>query len=95
MSIAEFEQVMGIVVSINELDEIITQKDFIVIRETFTCYCYGQSIKAKYYLIQHQITHRNILAELMKQRFKKRCNHIFYEGLNKINDHFYEICWGS
>lgn len=92
----DIEQKLKVVLSIDDLDEVVSTSVCIVIREKFTCWCYGQQeIKPNYYLVQNKITHRTILSELIKQNFKKKCSHIFYEGVHKTNDHFYEICWGS
>ena len=92
----QIEEQLRIYISVDDLDEVISNSVCIVIRETFTCWCYGQQeIKPNYYLIQHKITHRTILSELIKQNYKKNCSHLFYEGIQKTSDHFYEICWGS
>lgn len=74
-----------IAIDINELDEVVTDKNLIIIKIYHSCYCYSHCKKNnEFFVIQstgtNAITNRFILNELIKQDLDLDCNHRFIEG---------------
>lgn len=98
----EFIDYIGFSVSINDEDinSLLTDKPYLLLREETKCLvCDNISacdIKYKYILIQHDnLTVYNVIKELIKKRYKKKCNHRFLETFYKINQNEFQIGWGS
>ena len=85
----EFKDYIGFSVCINDEDinSLLTDKPYLLLRE---------QTKYKYILIQHDnLTVYNVIKELIKKRYKKKCNHKFLETFYKINQNEFRIEWGS
>jgi len=76
-----------------KLDEVITNKTLIIIKQIFNCACYGKCIQEpKYFVVAGpRITSEYIIHELIKQDFKIECNHIFIERFEQCNDIDYQF----
>jgi len=87
-------------IPITELDDVVSNEPDIVIKNTYTCYCYSDCYRpTDYFLIRGNcITNRIIIHELIRQKFNPDCNHRFLEGFVKSNNPFsmeYECYMGS
>ena len=82
----------------DELDELLTDKKQIIIKQDYNCYCYDAKINSKYYTIcGNKLTLKYVLLELKRQGLKIDCNHHFIEGFieTKHSDCQFEIATGS
>tara|TARA_R110000823_G_scaffold27400_5_gene79808 strand:+ start:336 stop:872 length:537 start_codon:yes stop_codon:yes gene_type:complete len=89
---------ISICIPCHELDNVISEKKDIIIKNTYTCYCYSEAPRPPdYFHIRSDTPHTNktILKELMKQNFDPKCNHRFIEGIYKSGDITYEMYMGS
>lgn len=86
-----------IAIDIDELDDIVTDKKFITVAKTYTCYCYDNCNKTPkyFYVTGDKITNRVILNKLIEYNLYIECNHCFIEGFDKISDYQFEISTGS
>jgi hypothetical protein len=88
-----------ICISKNELDEVLTNETYIVLKNTYNCYCYSNCIREPdYFYISHpKITYRVIIEHLIKNNFDPACNHNFFEGIVKTKNSTcqYDIFMGS
>ncbi len=98
----DFDYYNGFSVSIpNQLiNEVLSNEPYLLIREQIKCLVCDNinmcDIKYKYILIQHKnLTPYNVVKQLIKKKYKKKCNHIFLESFIKMNDKEFEIIWGS
>jgi len=87
-------------IDLNDLDNIVTDKKFIIIQQTFNCYCYdNMNTKNKLYTVKclenESLTNEYIINELIKQGLKVNCNHIFLESFDFIKDNLYLFSCGS
>ena len=87
-------------IDLENLDDIVSDKKEIIIKQDFTCYCYDNMNKSpKYFTIKcsenESLTNKYIMTELMKQKMKIECDHRFVEGFDKHKDNIYEIWTGS
>lgn len=89
----------SIAIDIDELDDIITEQNNIVVQSTYNCYCYDDcKRKTDFFRISgNNMTNRFVLSKLIEQGLNLECNHIFVEGFNKIpnTNCQYEIITGS
>ena len=89
----------SVAIDIDELDDLITDKQFIIVKNTYNCYCYDNCKKnATYYYIRGtSMTNRYVIEQLIKQGLDLECNHVFLEGFDKCpdSDCQYIICTGS
>lgn len=91
-----------IALNLEELDNILTDKSDIVIKNTYNCYCYANSKKdPDYFYINckngEQMTQKYIIHELIKQGLNIDCNHCFLEGFDKTptSECQFELSFGS
>jgi hypothetical protein len=88
-----------IAINIDEMDEKITEDKFIIVKSTYSCYCYDETNrKTEYYYIHGEsMTTKYVLEQLIKQGLCLDCNHHFVEGfyLNPKSKCQYEIVTGS
>ena len=86
-------------IDIEEMDELITHKDHITIKNSYDCYCYDNCKKNTdfFYIKGENITCRYVIKELIKQGLELNCNHHFLEGFYKTpgSDFQFELCLGS
>ena len=87
-------------IDFEELDDVVSDKKEIIIKQDFTCYCYDNINKSpKYFTVKcrenESLTNKYIMTELMKQKMKIDCDHRFVEGFNHLNDNVYEMYLGS
>ena len=77
-----------IAIEIEDLDTVITEQDFIIVKVDYRCYCYSHCKKnTDFFVIQcadnNTMTNRFILNELIKQELDLDCNHRFIKGFTK------------
>tara|TARA_B110000495_G_C22796776_1_gene465493 strand:- start:283 stop:699 length:417 start_codon:yes stop_codon:yes gene_type:complete len=91
-----------IAINIEELDDILSDKSSIVIKNTYTCRCYDNCKKEPDYFhitrkIGEQMTQKYIILELIKQGLKRECDHHFLEGFDKTttSECQFELSFGS
>ena len=89
------------------LYHVVSENDYIVLKEDYDCYCYHTEPKTPdYFLIRKnkrtgKITNRDILEQLLDQGYKHNidtCSHYYFEGCQSTNmrtGNEYEIFWGS
>ena len=87
-------------IDLENLNDIVSDKKEIIIKQDYTCYCYDNMNKRpKYYTIKcgenGSLTNKYIMNELIKKDLKLECEHRFLEGFNHLNDNIYELCLGS
>jgi hypothetical protein len=87
-------------IDLENLDDKVSDKKEIIIKQDFTCYCYDNKNKSpKYFTVKckenESLTNKYIMTELMKQKMKIDCDHRFVEGFNHLNDNVYEMWTGS
>ena len=93
-------------IPLNELDDVITTKDFIIFKNSHKCYCYDGEFKPTDFIeVKKQggnITYQEVLTTLNNIQYKVECNHHFFEGIIQSNDEelyplsvLYEIFFGS
>jgi Na+-transporting NADH:ubiquinone oxidoreductase subunit NqrF len=86
--------------SLEDLDEVVTDQPHIVIKHAYNCYCYDEE-EAKntefYYISGKNLTNKDIIESLIEQGLTLECNHHFLEGFHKTasSDVQFEICTGS
>ena len=78
-----------------KLDNVITNKTLIIIKQIFNCDCdcYEMCIQEpKYFVIAGtRITSEYIIHELIKQECKIECNRVFIEGFEQSKDIDYQF----
>ena len=87
-------------ISLEELDDKVSEEKEIIIKQDFTCYCYDNMNKRpNYFTIKcsenESLTNKYIINSLIKKNLKLECEHRFLEGFNHLNDNIYELCLGS
>ena len=87
-------------INLENLDDIVSDKKEIIIKQNLTCYHYDNINKRpKYFTIKcrenESLTNKYIMTELIKQKMKIDCDHRFVEGFNHLNNNIYEIITGS
>jgi hypothetical protein len=91
----------SICIELEELDDIISREDRIMMKDTRTCYCYDECKESSVFIeiknINGQITYRDLFQKLNNIKFKRSCNHHFFEGLQqcKNSNIQFEMCFGS
>jgi len=76
-----------IAIRLAEMDEIISEKDTIVIKSDYRCYCYRYAHRnTDFFIINRpkngKITYKHIFTELMNQELDLLdCDHRFIEGI--------------
>ena len=83
-------------IPIEELDDVVSIEQTIVIKLSYNCHCYSERPKfSKWFNIRcntdGKITNKTILNELIKQNLKLECDHQFIEGFDKKTVAQYEI----
>ena len=89
-----------VAMDIEDLDDIVTNLNNIVIKNTYDCYCYDNRKKKKtdvYSIEGPNITNKFIINKLIEQGLNLECNHRFLEGFCKSKDSNcqFEIATGS
>ncbi len=86
-----------IAIDIEELDDIVTDRTNIVIKNTYDCYCYDgvKKIADYFYISGERITNKFIINKLIEQGLSLNCNHCFVEGFFKETSCQFGICTGS
>lgn len=82
----------------SELDNILSDSDQIMIKQTFDCDCFHVKRVPRYFHIKgsgNPLTNRYVIKELIKQRLNLECNHFFLEGFIKNTDCQFELMTGS
>jgi hypothetical protein len=88
----------SICIDLEYMDELLTDKNFIIIKQPYTCYCYVNCVKnTDYFYIKGHMTYRHIIEQLIEQGLSLNCNHHFLEGFctTNISDCQYEMVLGS
>jgi hypothetical protein len=94
---AQFE----ICIPMNELDKILTDEKEIIILDDNNCTCFMNTKVKKnkgvnYSITGDNITYRYVIEKLIEYGFKKKCNHMFLEGIGEYgNSRIFFLCWGS
>ena len=82
-----------------ELDELLTEKNQVIIKSDYSCYCYDLEPRNSEYFIVcgDRLTIKYVLLELKKQNLCLECNHRFVEGFEptKNSDIQFVLCCGS
>jgi len=88
-----------IAIDLADLDNIVSDEKTIVIKQTYTCYCYTHHKPTEYYIITgEKITNKYILLKLIEEGLNLDCNHMFIEGFHKYPEDSrcqFEIITGS
>ena len=88
-----------IAIKLDDLDDIISERNNIVVKQDYNCYCYKNfRKKTDYFYIKGQkLTNKFIISKLIEQGLELDCNHCFIEGFYKIknSDCQFEIMIGS
>lgn len=82
-------------IDIDELDEPLTDKKEIIIKNTYDCYCWdGINRPNDYFIVKNdKITNRFVINQLIKQNFNPNCNHCFLEDFHQSDENSTEfIC---
>ena len=86
-------------IDIEELDDLITDKQSIIIKQVYDCYCYENcNKKTEYFYIKGEnLTQRYVIEQLIKKGLEIECNHIFLEGFEKTkgSECQFELIFGS
>ena len=86
-------------INLEEMDEIVSKEDVIIIKCTFHCYCYQDTPRVNDYILVRNIgtgiTIKDMINSLSENNFDPKCNHRFLEGFDKINYITYEANFGS
>jgi Na+-transporting NADH:ubiquinone oxidoreductase subunit NqrF len=75
-------------IGLEELDTVITAQTNIVIKQSYTCYCYEDCKKKPdfFYICGENMTNKFIIQELIEQGLEIECNHCFLEGFDKTEN---------
>ena len=86
-----------IAISLDDFDEVLTDKKTIVVKNSYNGYCYDKSPRKTDWFTIHSpcMTNRSVLTELVKQNLCLDCNHRFVEGFHFISDCQFDIVTGS
>tara|TARA_R110002153_G_scaffold80852_3_gene205093 strand:+ start:170 stop:586 length:417 start_codon:yes stop_codon:yes gene_type:complete len=86
----------------NELDDLLSEEPQIIIKQTFTCACYGcgndinNRPPNKYFCITNDnMTQANVIDELIKQNLECDCDHHFLEGFDQETEIQFLLYMGS
>lgn len=87
-------------IDLENLDDIVSDKKEIIIKQDFTCYCYDNINKRpKYYTIKcgenESLTNKYIINELIKKGIRVECDHVFLESFDLLKDNTYLFSCGS
>jgi hypothetical protein len=89
----------NISVDIKELERVISNKNHIIIKQDFDCYCYDNCGRdTKYFHIRGKnMTLKYIIRNLISQGLELDCNHNFLEGIQlcKNTENQFELWLGS
>lgn len=93
----------SIAIDLEEMDDVLTELSSIVVKNTYTCYCYdGHIIPTDYFHIstttsRPKMTVKYVLEQLISQGLSLECNHCFVEGfvLTNASACQFEIATGS
>ncbi len=92
---AEFE----VAINIKEMDKLLTDKNYIIVKNTYSCYCYDNCKKNTdyFYITGENMTYRYVIEQLIEKGLKLECNHHYLEGFYKTegSDCQFEIWVGS
>ena len=97
---SEFQGAMFVVdIDESKLDDILSEKDQVIIKQDFDCYCFHVKREPRYFRIKcpkgKSLTNKQVIKELIEQRMILECNHVFLEGFIKKTDYQYELMTGS
>ena len=86
-----------ICIALSDLDDLVTDKKTIVVKQSYGCYCYDDCPRKTDWVVVHsnRITNRVVLTELIKQDLTLECNHCFVEGFHELSECQFEIITGS
>ena len=78
----------SVAIRLAEMDQIVSEKDTIVIKSDYRCYCYRDYPRnTDFFIINRpkngKITYKHIFTELMNQELDLDCDHCFIEGIEK------------
>jgi hypothetical protein len=83
----------------NEYKKLISDKKFIIVKNTYSCFCYDNcKKKTDYFYIRGQnMTYRYVIEQLIYQGLQLDCDHRYLEGFYKKDDSDcqFEIWTGS
>ena len=89
----------SICIDSHEMNELLTDKKRIVIKQTYNCYCYSEYPRNTeyFYINGDRLTYKYVIDELIKQGLNPNCNHRFLEIIHpsKNSEVQYEIFFGS
>lgn len=81
-----------IAMTLDELDEVISPLNKIIVKQTFDCYCYDDEPADSKYVPKwfavhcgygEKMTNIVVIRELVRQGFSLECNHRFLEGFGR------------
>ena len=78
----------SVAIRLAEMDQIVSEKDTIVIKSDYRCYCYRDYPRnTDFFIINRpkngKITYKHIFTELMNQELDLDCDHCFIEGIEQ------------
>ena len=73
-------------IDLDDIEEILTEQQNIIIKTTFTCGCYNSIRPAEFYYISgEKITYGYVITKLIEQNLTLDCDHCFLEGFHRTN----------
>ena len=83
-------------IDVDEIHDIISTENVIVIQESLYCYCNDMSTKSNLYTIKNMVmTQKNVITELIRQGMTRPCNHKFLTKINKRTDCYFDLWFDS
>ena len=97
---SEFQGAMFVVdIDESKLDDILSEKDQVIIKQDFDCYCFHVKREPRYFHVKgpkgQPLTNRYVIKELIEQKMNLECNHMFLEGFIKKTECQLEVMTGA
>jgi hypothetical protein len=85
--------------TLNELDEVVSEKKVVIIKMTHNCYCYDDCPRQNEFIVVKNdgdgITTKMLVEALIRNDYDPECNHRFLELFEKVNDVTFTPFFGS
>ena len=92
-----FNAYFDVSMDIKKLDDLVSDKNEIIIQQEFKCYCYKNlPTDNKIFTIRgDKLTNKYIIEDLINQGLVINCDHRFLEGFHNIGGNLYELVLGT
>lgn len=89
-----------ICIELDQLDEVLSNHDAIVIKITHNCYCYSNNRRKDDLILVHNttgkaITYKDAIEAIVKYKYDPKCSHVFFEGFTHVGDCLFKTYFGS